>query len=107
MSALSRLDGVGIPVMVALNSNIELLQQVLSAFVPNAHTIDDAASLLYACFFENILGHLRLSPVWKNFLLVIRLLNLDDLAEQIETYFSAVPDYSSIRAKKGEKIMLA
>ena len=107
MSALSRLEGVGIPIMISLNSNIQLLQQVLSTFVPNADTIDDAASLLYACFFESVLKHLRFSPTWKNLLLIIRFLNLDELAEQMETYFGGVmEEYSPVRAKEGDKIIL-
>ena len=45
-----------------------------------------------------------LPPSWKNLLLIIRLLNLDELAQRMETYLSAgvTEELSPIRGKQGE-----
>ena len=89
-SALSRLEGVGIPVMTSLNTNIQLLRPVLSTSVPNAYTFNDTTSLLNTWLSSHVSN--CLPPTWKSLLLIIRLLNLDDLAQQIETYLSETTD---------------
>ena len=48
-------------------------------------------------------GVCQISPTWKNLLLIIRLLNLDDLAQRMETYLSgAIKELSSIGGEEGE-----
>ena len=86
MSALSRLNDVGIPVLTFLNTKIQLLQQILSAPVPDAYIYTQSASLLNAWLSSGMLS--RLPSSWRNLLLIIRLLNLDELAQRMETYLS-------------------
>ena len=45
-----------------------------------------------------------LPPSWRNLLLIIRLLNLDELAQRMETYLSAgaTEELSPTRGKQGE-----
>ena len=83
LSGISRLEGAGIPVTTSLNTDIQLLQQIFKTLVPNAHTYTHTSSLLNAWLSCGVSGHLP--PTWKNLLLIIRLLNLD---EWIETYLS-------------------
>ena len=101
MSCLSRLESIGIPVITSLsNIKIELLQQFFSIVVPNAHVYTHPTSLLNAWLSRDVSSH---TSTWKNLLMIIRLLNLDDLAQRMETYLSeAKKEYS-----KGEKIVSA
>ena len=88
MSAVSRLEDVGI---LAMNSNAQLFRQVyniIMILVPNVSTYTRSTSLykaLYAVFY-------RLPPTWKNLLLAFRLLNLNDLAQRMEIYLSGATD---------------
>ena len=84
MSALSRLEGVGIPVLTFLFSNIYHFQRVLSVLIRHLSTFRDGTSLLNAWLSSGVLS--RLPPTWRNLLLIIRLLNLDELAQKMETY---------------------
>ena len=45
-----------------------------------------------------------LPPSWRNLLLIVRLLNLDELAQRMETYLSAgaTEELSPTRGKQGE-----
>ena len=47
---------------------------------------------------------LWLPPSWRNLLLIVRLLNLDELAQRMETYLStgATEELSPTRGKQGE-----
>ena len=100
MSALSRLEGVGIPILTSLETNIQLLQHVLS-FIPTSHTYTQSTSLLDAWLSCHSGVSSHISPTWKNLLLIIRLLNLDDLAQRMETYLSGVT-MKEYYLKKGE-----
>ena len=86
MSALSQLEGVGIPVITSLNTNVYRFQQVLSVFVPYLSAFYNASSLLNAWLSSGVLS--RLPPTWKSLLLIIHLLNLDELAQKMEIYLS-------------------
>ena len=92
MSALSHLEDVGIPVMTVVDTYIRLFQQILStaAIIPDAYTYTQSTSLLSAWLSCGVSSHL--SPTWKNLLLIICSLNLDDLAQRIETYLSEGTD---------------
>lgn len=86
MSALSRLECIGIPVMTSLsNIKIQLLQDMLSIIIPNAYVYTHPTSLLNAWLSCDVSSH---TSTWKSLLLIIRLLNLDDLAQRMETYLS-------------------
>ena len=87
LSALFQLEGVGIPVMTVLNNNIQFVQKVLSTFVPNVFAYTYATSLFNTWLSYHWFSSLR--PTWRNLLLIIRLLNLDDLAKRMEIYLSA------------------
>ena len=45
----------------------------------------------------------RIKPTWKNLLIVLRLINLDDLAQQIEKYFTK-HSLSTLEGGKSEGI---
>ena len=103
MSALSRLEGVGIPVLASLNANTSFFQQVLSVFAPHlSAAFHDASSLLDAWLSSGVLCYLP--PTWKSLLLIIRFLNLDELAQWMETYLSGSIEeqHSEIRAIESE-----
>ena len=91
-SALSRLEDVGIPVMTALNNSVNFFRQILGVLrsISYPSAFPNATSVLSAWLFSGMFS--RLLPTWKNLLLIIRLLNLDDLAQRIETYLSGVTD---------------
>ena len=86
MAALSRLESIGIPVMTSLFANIDLFQQVLNVLIPHLSIFHDHTSLLNAWLSSGVLS--RLPPTWKSLLLIIHLLNLDELAQRMETYLS-------------------
>ena len=86
MSALSQLKDVGIPVMFSLDTKIQLLQQIFSTLVPDAYAHTQSKSLLNDWLSSGMSSCLL--PTWKNLLLIIRLLNLDELAQRMETYLS-------------------
>ena len=101
-AALSRLEGVGIPVITFLNVSVRLLQRVLNTFVPNVYIYADTKSLLNA--WSSPGASSDLPPTWNNLLLIIHHLNLHDLALKMETYLSgATKEYTPI-ARKGEEI---
>ena len=87
MSALYRLVGVGITVIASLNSSSIFFQQVLSVFIPHLSAFHDASSLLNAWVLSDVVH--RLPPTWRNLFLIVRLLNLHELAQRMETYLSA------------------
>ena len=103
-SALSRLEGVGIPVITSLNNNA-YFQQVLSVLIPHLSAFADATSLLNAWLLSGVLY--RLPPTWKNLLLIIRLVNLDELAQRMETYLNVGIDqeeqYSDSEVSEAER----
>ena len=93
ISALSRLEDVGIPVITSLNTKIQILHRVLSLFVPNVTiftNFKDTITLFDTWLHSNLLSDLP--PTWKYLLLIIRLLNLDELAQRMETFLSGATD---------------
>ena len=106
-SALSRLEGVGIPVMTSLNNSVNFFQQILGVLrsISYPSAFPNASSVLNAWSLSGIPS--RRLPTWKNLLLIIRLLNLDDLAQRIETYLSGMTDqeerYSSSELSEAER----
>ena len=82
MRTLSLLEAAaGIPVIRTLKKYTQQIQNILS-FVK----ISDFGLKTLLNFWLRNAKHIL--PTWKN-LLIIRLLNLDELAERIETYLSA------------------
>lgn len=88
ISALSRLDDVGIPVITSLNTTFQPLQQTLSTYIPNAHIHTHPTSLLDAWLSYSDCVFSCPTPTWKNLLLIIHNLNLHVLYQQVETYLS-------------------
>ena len=103
MSALSRLEDVGIPVMTSLFVNTYLFRQVLSVIIPYLSVFYDTPLLLNAWISYGMSS--SLPPTWKNLLLIIRLLNLGELAQQVETYLSGSIEeqHSEIETIKSER----
>ena len=79
MSALSRLEGIGVPIETILNDNIIPIQENLSTFVKNAHTYTNSISLLGAWLTSDV-PNCR-PPTWRNLFEIIQL--DDDLAQQV------------------------
>ena len=95
MSALSRMKGAGIPVITSLDtlSNVQFLRHIALLSI---YPFSDILSVLHAWLSPTLS---RLPPTWRNLLLIIRLLNLDDLAKRIESYLS---EFSPTSRKQGE-----
>lgn len=86
------LEEAGIPVMSHLNNYTQYIQNILG--LPMTHNLDLINYWLSSVW--------QVSPTWNNLLDVIRLLNLDDLAQQIESYLSgATQNLSPIRETDG------
>ena len=69
-----------------MNTNIVPLQEILSTFVKNAHTYTNSTSLLGAWLTSDVPD--RRPPTWRNLFWAIHHLELNDLAQQVETYLS-------------------
>ena len=105
MEALSRLEASGFPVLSSLNSDVKLFRHFfeLTIYIVDNSTLDLDSWLR---------GFSKIPPSWKNLLLFIRQLHLNDLAQQIETYLSAgtIKEPSELReneaamAEGGERI---
>ena len=87
----------GIPVMKTLSSHTWHIQNFLGL---DQYLYLDLNGLLN----HWISSVWWLPPSWRNLLLIIRLLNLDELAERMETYLSAgaTEELSPTRGKQGE-----
>ena len=87
MSSLTRLEStVGIPVLTELeakNHEFQVILRVKQYNVSGAINKWLTAPLLS-----------RIMPSWKNILSVLRLIKLDDVAEQIEAHLSKHPLYT-------------
>ena len=82
MSALFRLEDIGVPVITSLNTKFQPLQQTLSMYnIPNIHNYTNPISLLKAWLSHGM----STPPSWKNLLQIVRYLHLDDLAQGMET----------------------
>ena len=98
LRAVSLLESAaGIPVMTTLSDYTHLIQNILD--LPTTTDLD-----LNGVLRHWITGKQWLSPSWRNLLLIIRLLHLDELAQRIETYLStgATEKLSPTRGKQGE-----
>ena len=85
IDALSFLEELGIPVMNTLNDYTGRIQDILGlALVPNT-----SLNSLLDYWISDVQP---VPPTWKHLLLIIRLLNLDDLAQQMETYLSGATE---------------
>ena len=81
MRALFLLEAAaGIPVMRTLNSYTQQIQIILGVQLTNLDL-----NALFNCWVGNVP---HIPPTWKSLLLIIRLLNLDDLAQWMETHLS-------------------
>ena len=69
--------------MTSLFANIYHFQRILSVLIQHLSTFRDGTSLLNAWLSSGVLS--RLPPTWRNLLLIIRLLKLDELAQRMET----------------------
>ena len=84
MSSLTRLEStVGIPVLTALETKNHKFQAILRV------RQDSVSSAINKWLTAPLLS--RLMPSWKNLLSVLRLIKLDDVAEQIEAHLSKHP----------------
>lgn len=73
----------GIPVMSTMQNYTQRIQKILGLVTtPN---LDCLTSLLY--YWTRNVQHLP--GTWKNLLLILRLINLDGLAQMMETYLSS------------------
>ena len=95
MRAVSLLEAAaGIPVMRTLNGYIWDIQNILGLTnIPNLQ-LNTLLNLWIGS------GVYHISPTWNNLLLILRLLNLDDLAQRIETCL--IGGLSPTREKQGE-----
>jgi hypothetical protein len=98
LRALSLLESAaGIPVMTTLSDHTRNIQNILGLSM----TINlDLNGLLN----NWISGILWLPPLWRNLLLIVRLLHQDELAQRMETYLSAgaTEELSPTGGKQGE-----
>ena len=101
MRALFLLEAAGIPVMRTLSDYTQQIKKEvhIHVFPP------DLNSLL-----ETWLGYPAagsIPPTWRNLLQTIRLLDLDELAQRMETYLSgAMEEHSPVSEIEGEEIVL-
>ena len=78
--ALCRLERRGVQVRREISTKNRDFQAVLRMKQPDAN--------LAMIKWVNTAHKSNIKPTWKNLFLVFRLINLDHLAEQIETYLS-------------------
>lgn len=93
MRALYFLEEAGIPVMSMLNNYTHYIQKMLG--LPMTCNQD-----LFNYWISSVW---QVSPTWKNLLDILRILNLDDLAQQIESYLSGATDLSPAGGSDGTK----
>ena len=98
LRAVSLLESAaGIPVMTTLTSYTHHIQSILNLQMTT--NLDLKGLLKY--WIKNIQ---LLPPSWRNLLLIIRQLHLDELAQRMETYLSAgaTEELSPTRGRQGE-----
>ena len=95
MRDLSLLEpAAGIPVMRTLSDFSQHIQGFLG-LATSFHLLDLNTLLDY--WISNVR---QVPPTWKNLLLIIRLLNLDDLAQWMETYLSGATEEQPCHSKE-------
>ena len=88
MSSLTRLEStVGVPVLTALETKNREFQAVIRV------KRDNVSSTINKWLTEPVQS--RIIPSWKNFLIVLCLINLDHIAEEIEAHLSKHPLFTS------------
>ena len=100
-TVLFYMEEVGIPVMSSLDTNFKHLQKFLSPCIIRAHTYTTTSSLLDTWLSYDSNAFCYLPPTWRNLLMIIRLLNLDDLAQRMETCLSRVTDQKEQDSEMG------
>ena len=97
MRALSLLEAAtGISVITTLNDYTLRIQNILGLTTVSNHDL----RLLLNYWISNLQ---EVPPSWKNLLLIIRLLSLDDVAQRMQTYLSgAAEEVFPTRGKQGE-----
>ena len=85
MRALFSLEEAGIPVMSTLSDYTKHFQNILGL----AMFTDFNLNSLLNYWIVNVW---QVPPTWKSLLLIIRQLNLDDLAQRMETYLSGATE---------------
>ena len=98
MEALSRLEASGIPVLSSLTSEIKSFQQFLGFSEPTIYN----SPLVFNRWLR---GLSNVPPTWKNLLRVIRDLNLDNLAQQIESDLSVGTVIEPSEMRESETVM--
>ena len=78
MRALYFIERGGIPVLTELSTNTQKFQALIQERQP------DLPTSIIKWLASPLLSHIK--PTWKNLLLVLRILNLDHLAKQVEDY---------------------
>ena len=98
LRAVSLLESAaGIPVMRTLSDYIHHVQNILGLTITTNFYLNELLD-----YWIN--GKLWLPPLWRNLLLIVRLLHQDELAQRMETYLSAsaTEELSPTRGKQGE-----
>ena len=98
LRAVSLLESAaGIPVMTILSNYTRHIQNILGL------------TMIINLDLNGVLNYWKsntkwLRPSWRNLLLIIRLLRLDELAQRMETYLSAgaTEELSTARGRQGE-----
>ena len=88
----------GIPLMSILSDYTRHIQRIFNLSLPNFEL-----STLFNIWINSDIK--QMPPSWKNFLLIIRLLNLNELALRMETYLLS-EELSPTIGKLGERNVL-
>ena len=98
MASLTQLEAVAkIPVLTELKAKNSEFQAVIRV------KQSDISWAINKWLTTSVLSCIK--PTWKNFLLVLRLIHLDSIADQIVAYFKT-HSLSSIQEKEGKGIVL-
>ena len=94
MKTLRSLEAAGIPLLSSLSNYAQIMQNALGLFP--LHDLD--LNFLLSYWVRN---DTSIPPSWKNLLLVIRLLNLEDLAQLTEMFLRGTTSERMILPTKG------
>ena len=103
MSALSKVEVAGIPVMSSLNSFYGYIQFKLGFHCTTPHNMSSIQ--LLADWSARAQG--ELPPTWRSLLHIIRQLGLDDLGFEIEAYLKSGRTKHDPKGEDGKSIMTA
>ena len=88
MGALSRLEGVGIPVVTSLAKVHTELIQAAGITLEHQHVSDSAQAVEIVIRKWESPGKSRLPPTWTSLFSILKKLELKELSMQIEDYLS-------------------